>query len=120
MVKVSLMGESVVLRLDGEQKLWAVKSRLPIPLESIEDVQTDEVPVRLFRGFRVGTYIPGMFVAGTFYTRAGKWFCYFRDRRKCVTLTLKGTEYRTAIFEVDDKEGVAEAIRSRLRERTRT
>ena len=69
-------------------------------------------PVWLPKG-RLGTHVPGVFMAGTFWLRKeGKTFYYVRDFSNCITLTLKNHEYSKVIVQVGkDKEALASRIR---------
>ena len=67
MVHVSIEGDRAVFEVEGADRLWALRSRLDIPLAHIIDVEhrPDEVG-RWWRGWKVmGTDVPGLFAAGT-------------------------------------------------------
>lgn len=56
-------------QVEGHDRLWAFRSRLEIPLAHIEGVSHDPEQVgRWWHGIKVlGTDVPGLFAAGTFY-----------------------------------------------------
>ncbi len=114
MVKVSVSHGHVVLKLEGAKRLLALKSTVEIPLNSIKRVSLTP-PKWLFAAVRAGTHLPGIMMAGTFWTRQGKQFYYVRDPEKCVTLTLRDHEYSKVVFQVDDKVAVAARIGKALR-----
>lgn len=115
MAKIFFTGDTLVLKLEGAKKVLALKDTVKVPLRCIKSVTSDEVPFKLFYGLRrPGTHLPGVIVAGTFFTRGGKTFYYMRNRKKCITLHLKNHEYSQVIFEVEDKEKTAEQIRNRI------
>jgi hypothetical protein len=115
MVKVEIGKKEVVFKLEGAQKFLAVKSSVRIPFKKIAGVSTEKAKPLWLAG-RVGTHLPGVFMAGTFWTRQGKTFYYVKDRSKCVTLNLKNHQYKKVVFQVKNKEFVAlrlkEAIES--------
>ena len=113
MVKISIAGDSLTIKLDGAKKLLAVKSSITIPLEKITKVSTEQVKPIWFPAMRIGTHVPGAFMAGTFWLRkGGKTFYFVSDFSKCITLTLKNHEYSRIIVEVgNDKAAVASRIR---------
>jgi len=87
-------GKTLTVRLEGLEKIWALKSHLDIPKEQILEI--DYKPVRPavqdFKGYvRVpGTALPWLFLAGTFRTKASKEFWFIRMRQPGIlTLTLK-------------------------------
>lgn len=110
MVKAELGKEYVTFRLEGAQKLLAFKRSVRIPLKKIDDVSTETVKPLWLAG-KIGTHMPPIFWAGTFWTMGGKTFYYIRDRSKCITLRLKDHEYKKVVMEVDDKESVARELR---------
>lgn len=106
MVNVEIGKKEVVFRLKGAQKFLAVKSNVRIPFKNIASVSTEKVKP-LWLASRVGTHLPGVFMAGTFWTRQGKTFYYAKDRSKCITLQLRNHQYKKVVFEVNNKELVA-------------
>lgn len=114
MVSISVGKDGITIKLDGAKKILAIKSKITIPLDNIVKVSTERVkPVWLPKS-RLGTHVPGVFMAGTFWLRkGGKTFYYVRDFSNCITLTLKDHEYSKVVLEVGkDKEAVASKIRA--------
>jgi PH (Pleckstrin Homology) domain-containing protein len=113
MVKISVGKDAVTLKLDGAQKFFALKRKVTIPLENISKVSTEQVKPIWLPKSRLGTHVPGVFMAGTFWLRkGGKTFYYARNFSNCITLTLKNHEYNKVVVEVDkDKEALASRIR---------
>ena len=69
MVEVTTEGDTVVFVVEGLDKLWSFRSRLELPLAHVTAVEHDpEVVGRWWHGVKVlGTDVPGLFAAGTFY-----------------------------------------------------
>ena len=66
MTKVSISGGKLIIDVQGLHKIWALKSRLEIPIEHISAVRraADE----RVKGIRLpGTSISGLITAGTYY-----------------------------------------------------
>lgn len=114
MIKVELGKEYVAFKLEGAQKFLALKSLVRIPLENIDIISTETVKPLWLAG-RLGTHMPPIFWAGTFWTREGKTFYYVRNRSKCITLKLRDHEYSKVVMEVDDKENVADNLRKLIK-----
>jgi hypothetical protein len=117
MVSISVGKDVVTIRLEGAKKILAIKSKITIPLDNIVRVSTEQVkPVWLPTG-RLGTHVPGVFMAGTFWLRkGGKTFYYVSDFSSCITLTLKNHEYSKVIVQVGkDKETVASEIKAAIK-----
>ncbi len=114
MVNVTLAKDRITLKLEGAKKFFALKSKIEIPLDNVANVSTDQVkPVWLPRR-RIGTHVPGGFMAGTFWLKRDKIFYFAKDFSKCITLHLKNHEYSKVIVQVDDKATMADRIRSRI------
>ncbi|MFB0568646.1 MAG: hypothetical protein ACETV0_03400 [Nitrososphaeria archaeon] len=114
MVEVKLGKEYVTFKLEGAQKFLALKNRVRIPLKNIDSVSTETVKPLWFAG-KIGSHMPPIFWAGTFWTREGKAFYYVRNRSKCITLKLRNHEYSKAVVEVDDKESIASTLRKLIK-----
>src|SRR3954454_13658048 len=69
MVNVSVDDDRAVFEVEGMHRLWALPSRIEIPLSHITGVENDPEQVgRWWHGFKViGTEVPGLFAAGTCY-----------------------------------------------------
>lgn len=67
-----------------------------------------------FHGLRIGTNIPGVVTADTFYTGNGKVFYGLHDPEKTIAIELKDDSYQRVITAVDDPEATAERISASL------
>ena len=50
-------------------------------------------------------------MAGTFWERKGKVFYYVKDFSKYISLKLQNNDYYKVVFEVEDKQYVADEIK---------
>ena len=67
MVTIDIDGDRAVFAVRGLDKLWAFRSRLEMPLAHIVSVEAEDVS-RWRHGWKMlGTDVPGLFAAGTFY-----------------------------------------------------
>jgi len=75
MVTAQIIGDTLHLHIEGMDRIWALKSRLSIPLRHITSVRTDaEVTKQWWHGIKwPGTSLPGVIAAGgsTVRTRKG-------------------------------------------------
>lgn len=104
MVEVTVEGDRVRFDVDGWDKLWALKSRLEIPLAHITSVRVDPEPARgWWHGVRMpGTQIPGLLTAGTFYQHDGAVFYDVHDPEHTIVLELTHDTYHRLVVEVAD------------------
>jgi hypothetical protein len=103
MTKVSTSDSSLVIDVEGWDKLWAFKSRLEIPLNHISGVRSgaDEQA----SGIRApGTHIPGVITAGTFHQIGKKVFWDVHHSERAIAIDLHDDRYNTLVIEVADPE----------------
>ena len=114
MVDVSVSGDRAIFTVEGSHKLWAIKSRIEIPLSHINDVEVNHDQVsRWWHGFKlIGTDAPGLFAAGTFYYHGELVFWDVYDTSKTIIVSLEHERYKKLIIEVADPEAAARTLRS--------
>ena len=72
MVKVTQQGDDVLFTVQGLHKVWAFKSSLTILRAHIAGARQDAALARVPDGYRaLGTSVPGLIHAGTFYFNYG-------------------------------------------------
>jgi hypothetical protein len=117
MVDVTIEGDRAAFQVEGLDRMWAFRSRLEIPIAHIVDVQHDPEQVgRWWHGFKlIGTDVPGLFAAGTFYYHGELVFWDVRDPAKTIVVVLDHERYKKLIVEVEDPAAVASQIRRAIR-----
>jgi hypothetical protein len=119
MVDVQIHGDSVVFEVEGMHKLWALRSRLEIPLAHVRGVRADPAAARgLWRGLRLaGADIPGLFAAGTFFRHGELVFYDVRDPSHAIVVDLDDETYERLVVEVRDPAAAVARITDALRAR---
>jgi hypothetical protein len=114
MVAVSIEGDRAVFQVEGLDKLWALRSRLEIPLAHISKVEIDPDQAKgWWHGLRLaGTYVPGLLTAGMFYFHGELVFWDVHDPAKTIIISLEHETYRKLIIEVADPVMAAAELRS--------
>ena len=121
MVEITIANSKMSVKVQGSDRLWALKSHLEIPLEHVAEARMDtETASRWFEGLRMGgTDIPGVFKAGTYLDKDGRVFWDVRHPEKTVVIKLLGGLYKELIVEVENPESVAAMINDAIsKERT--
>ena len=110
MVTITVEGDRLVLEVEGWDRLWALRSRLEIPLAHVTGVRIDpDVARRWLTGIKLaGTHIPTVLTAGTFYEDGGLVFWDVHDADRTVVIELQHERYQRLIVEVEHPD---EAIR---------
>src|SRR5258706_16258019 len=106
MVEISIQGARVHFDVEGLDKFWAFRSRLDIPLTHISAVRIDAEAARgWWHGLRImGSNIPGVLTAGTFYQQGGIVFYDVHDPEQTIVLELEHETYKRLIVEVEDPQ----------------
>lgn len=113
MTKVSTSDGKLVIDVKGLHKLWALKSRLEIPLEHVSGVRhaTEE----RVTGIRSpGTYVPGLISAGTFYQSGKKVFWDVHNFDNAIAIDLYNESYTSLIIEVSDPQASIREIQDAI------
>ncbi len=117
MVEISIERDRVHFDVEGLDKFWAFRSRLDIPLAHIRGVRIDPEAARgWWHGLRImGSNIPGVLTAGTFYQQGGIVFYDVHDPEQTIVLELEHETYKRLIVEVEDPEATRQMIERALK-----
>jgi hypothetical protein len=104
MVDIQIEDGVATFRITGLHKLWALKSRIVVPVQDITAVEGAEAAPH-WAGLRIaGTWMPGVLTAGTF-RQDGQWtFWDVGHRPAAIVVTLRGRWYSRLIMEVASPE----------------
>jgi hypothetical protein len=113
MVDVAIEDGLVVFRVEGIDKFWALRSRLEIPVEHVTGAEHNPDDVgRWWHGIKLlGSELPGVFAAGTFYYHRELVFWDVHDVEHTVIVTLNHERYKKLIVEVRDPQETIARIR---------
>ena len=112
MVQISIEGGVVNFDVEGLDKFWSFKSHLAIPLTHIISVKIDTEAARgWWHGLKiVGTNVPGVLTAGTFYEQGGIVFYDVHDPENTRVLELEHERYKRLIVEVEKPQAALRAL----------
>jgi hypothetical protein len=104
--RIELTPEALIVHMEGADRLWALKSRLAIPIEHVVGAASATEETRKWlHGMRVGgTHIPGVISAGRFYSHGQLVFWDVHDPEKAIALELADERYGGLLLEVEDPE----------------
>ena len=117
MVNISIHGDRIHLDVEGIDQLWSLRSHLEFPLSHIRSVRIDPAAARgWWHGLRLmGSNIPGILTAGTFYQQGGIVFYDVHDPERTIVLELDHERYNRLIVEVEEPEKARTLIERALR-----
>ncbi|MEU8232281.1 hypothetical protein AB0C12_22085 [Actinoplanes sp. NPDC048967] len=115
MAHVRIEGGELIVEIEGLNKVWALKSRITVPLSNVRGATVDPGIVREPKGLRSpGTHMPGVIVAGTFHSDGERIFWDVRDAGKAIVIQLDDEEYARLVLEVDDPHAAVDLIERAL------
>ena len=117
--EVELTENALIVHARGMDRLWALKSRLEIPLSHVVGAEVDpQIAREWHKGIRGGgTHVPGAITAGTFYQEGERVFWDVHDPVKPVVIQLRDERYARLVIEVENPSATAAAIQAVLGER---
>jgi hypothetical protein len=106
MVEITIEADKAIFEVEGWDKLWSLRSRLEIPLSHIKGAHADSHPAMgWFQGLKLmGTDLPNIFRAGTFYQEGGLVFWDVHHPEKTIVVELEHERFEKLVIEVDDTE----------------
>jgi hypothetical protein len=116
MVEIKVEEDKGVFEVEGWDKLWSFKSRLEIPLAHIKGAHIDPEPAMgWFDGLKVlGTALPHIFKAGTFYQDGDYVFWDVRHPEKTIVIDLEHEHFAKLIIEVADPNAAVGLINNAI------
>ncbi|MGW1108512.1 hypothetical protein [Streptomyces sp. NPDC002540] len=103
MAQVSIDDGKLIVEIEGLDKLWALRSRLTIPLAHVRGATADPGIAKEPKGLRSpGTHVPGIVTAGTFHVDGERVFWDVRNPAKAVVIQLTDERYARLVIQVSD------------------
>jgi len=114
--EVELSEDTLSVHVQGMDRLWALRSRLEIPLAHVSGAEAaSEVARGWWQGIRSGgTHVPGVITAGTFHQEGERVFWDVHDPEKAIVIRLRDERYARLVIEVEDPPATVAAIREAL------
>ena len=120
LARVSIEGDKLVVTMGNMERLQTSIGRYEVPLQNVLVVDTGHAQTTFGGSFNtgagfgvgMGVKMPLLPFGGRISTKDGRMLVAFRNPDKCVTISLKDDAYDKIIIQVDDKDRVADEIRS--------
>jgi hypothetical protein len=112
MAEVEIAQDALIFHLEGMDRLFALRSRLEVPLSHVAGAEVDpEEARRRWHGIMErGIWVPGSITAGTYYQEGELVFWDVHDPQKTVVIHLKDERYRRLVIEVEDPEATVAQV----------
>jgi len=119
MAEVELTEDALVVHVQGLDRIFALKSRLEIPLSHVLGAEVDPElgHPEWWKSLRLtATQIPWVVTAGTFYQEGERVFWDVHDPEKVVVIRLKDERYTRLVIGVEDPSATVAAIQGAIDE----
>ncbi|HEY7294850.1 MAG TPA: hypothetical protein VH916_07395 [Dehalococcoidia bacterium] len=121
MAKIEIADGTLSIIMEGMDKLWALKSRLDIPLEHVVSVAHDPAQAKRWpRGLRLpGSFIPGVLTAGSYWKSGhgdgdGWSFWDVHNAEQAIVIETNHEHYKRVVVGVTDPAAVVRQIQGAL------
>ena len=114
MVNIKINGDTIIFEVEGWDKLWALRSSLEIPVAHIKDVYRDpDCAMGWLDGLKIiGTGIPNIFKAGTFYQQGDLVFWDVHHAENTITIELEHEHFGKLVIEVTEPNDAIALIKN--------
>jgi hypothetical protein len=119
MAEVELTEDALIIHVRGLDRIFALKSRLEIPLSHVMGAEADPElgHPEWWKSLRLtATQIPWVVTAGTFYQEGERVFWDVHDPEKVVVIRLSDERYARLVIGVEDPPSTAAAIQGAINE----
>jgi len=115
MATILVNHETLVVEMEGLDRIWTFKNRLEIPLKHVIRAKIDPQWVREHHligehAWRGSVQVPGIISTGTYYLHGGQVFWDVHDPDMTVVIELKDDRYSYLVLQVDDPAYAASKI----------
>ena len=101
MASVQIQDGVLVIELRPFDKFLAFHGSFHIPLEHVTAVRSEVAPPVPWFSKLIGTNMPGVKAAGTFFTSDGLVFYDYGAGKECLVLDLDHESFKHAVIEID-------------------
>jgi hypothetical protein len=119
MAEVELTDDALIVHVRGMDRIFALKSRLEIPLSHVLGAEADPElgHPEWWKSLRLtATQIPWVVSAGTFYQEGERVFWDVHDPEKVVVIRLSDERYARLVIGVEEPPSTAAAIQRAISE----
>lgn len=104
MVSITKLNNQVTIKILGFHKFWALNSKITINQNDIIRVYQDRDEMNKNKGWRLGTEIPFVIIAGEFTQNGVKDFWDVCNKNKAIIVELENHTYRKLYLQVENPD----------------
>lgn len=100
MVTISDLQDNFIFEIKGLHKIWTLQSRITIPKNQVINAYQNKDELNNWKGFRVGTYIPFLITAGTYFWKGKRNFWDSMRSKNTIIVQLENHSFDKLYIEV--------------------
>lgn len=100
MVTIVKSDDKFIFKISPWHQIWSLKSKIIISKKDVVNVYQDTSELKKWKGFRIGTQIPGVITAGTFSWKGKRNFWDVMKNKNTIIVELRNNIYNKLYIEV--------------------
>lgn len=113
MVSIEQTTDNFIFKLSGFHQIWALKSSITVPKKDIVRAYQDREELKKFPGFRLGTHIPFIITAGTYFWKGKSNFWDVMVEKNTIIVELQNHIYSKLYIQVKNPEETLKQLNSK-------
>jgi hypothetical protein len=113
MVTIQQTEDNYIFKLSGFHQIWALKSSVTVPKNNIVRAYQDREELKKFPGFRLGTHIPFVITAGTYFLGGKRNFWDVMVEKNAIIVELQNHIYHKLYIQVKNQQEALQILNSK-------
>lgn len=104
MARISIDNDIITIELSPVDKFFSLHGNLRIPVAHVTGATVEDENGWNYLWKLMGTSLPGIKVAGSFFTADGLAFCDFGNGKNCVVLDTTNEMFKRVVVQLDESQ----------------
>lgn len=113
MVTIEQTKDDFIFNLSGFHKIWALRSSITVSRKDIINAYQDEEELHKFPGFRLGTHIPFLITAGTYFLKGKRNFWDVMVEKNAIIVELQNNIFSKLYIQVKNPEETLQILNTK-------
>ncbi|MEC4005285.1 hypothetical protein OX283_011515 [Flavobacterium sp. SUN052] len=113
MITIQQTQDNFIFKLSGFHQIWALKSSITVPKKNVIRAYQDQQELHKFPGFRLGTHIPFLITAGTYFLRGKQNFWDVMVEKNAVIVELQNHIFTKLYIQVKNPQETLQLLNSK-------
>jgi hypothetical protein len=113
MVIIEQTKDNFIFKLSGFHKIWALRNSITVPKQDIIRSYQDKQELEKFSGFRLGTHIPFLITAGTYFLNGKQNFWDVMIKKNTIIVELQHHYFTKLYIQVKNPQETLQLLNSK-------